>query len=1126
MPQALTQSHRSLAINTPLGGDVLLLRHCTINEALSQPFEYQLALGSERTDLRFEDIVGQSVTIRVELPGGGTRYFNGLVSRFAHAGQSGVVAYYQATVVPWLWLLTRTADCRMFQEKSVPEIVKQVFHDRGLTDFREELSSVYRVWEYCVQYRETDFNFVSRLLEQEGITYYFEHANGHHTLVLADSINAHRPYPDYAEIPFRPNSQGVQARDVLVEWRAEERLQSGGYELGDFDFKVPKKLLTAKARQPAAHPWGDLAIFDHPGEYSETAHGLAYAQMRLEELQTERRIFTGRGNARGLSAGCTFALTDFPDDLFNREYLLTQVSCSFQGDALETARNGSGGEFCSVRLTAVEASTPFRPARVTPKPIVQGPQTAVVAGKAGEEIWTDPFGRIKVQFHWDRHGKGDETSSCWIRVAQNWAGRKWGAFFLPRVGQEVVVEFLEGDPDRPIVTGCVYNGESTTPYELPREGTKSTLKSNSSKGGNGFNELCFEDKKGAEQIFLHAERDLDVRVRNDVRETNHGNRDVRVGWVKDGQRGGNMNTLVRADLNTHVEGGQFEQVDQQLNQIVKSDVVEDYQKNQTTRVGETLTLNAQEIVIDGATAIHHQAGKVAIEGAQGVHVRGAIVAIEGSRAVSLKVGGNFITIDASGVSVQGTKVMLNSGGSPIAVESAKSAAVIAVRPPVEARLASSGRSGEATPATAPLAAGSRPLKPRTGPKLAPAVRPEPAAPLLPPPANAEVVAGCAKPKWTARCEHKRTAGRVNGELVLEVVPTRSRKTSVKIGGELELFSATRETGDADRLSLDLTDFHLCTRCGCEPVMQVQLAETSLLRTSGSSLASFPAGNDSFWLGAAVPAIGYIRPEGARCLTEAVTVRVYPSDKYSVQASSEKLVGDLQPIIDRIIDLLRHYSGDVPVVQLPKLAVSGEWSWEEMVGAPQVYYKWQAEISGVLFKLAQPLTPDAPKSALTLKVNLNGVFGPVAFIARYVADFSAFLTLEPKLEIMVRGGSTGPKPEDIQISGGLEGELPLAFGLQLTSHKDLEVVRFESSSAFKTKITGSARAAYRPAGGPGLTDVQIAWEGIEVELEFQIIGAGWFSWAGTDRSSKWPLVEGKTFPEENGFEWFPFQQTTS
>jgi len=621
-----TQEHRQIAVATPLGDDVLLLTRMLGGEQLGRPFEFELELASEDAQIRFEDVIGQNVTVRLELSKNKTRYFNGYVSNFTQTPGRGRLADYRATVVPWLWFLNQTSDCRIFQEMTVPDIIKQVFRDCGFSDFEDALNAGYRKWEYCVQYRETNFNFVGRLMEQEGIYYYFRHENGKHILVLADSPAAHQPFEGYEEIRYRPPSEAASTREIISTWVVSKKVLPGMYSLRDFDFKNIRKDLLVRAKVAREHAAAHFEMYDYPGEYSERTDGENYARKRIEELQSDYMVAEASSDARGICTGCTFNLTDYPRADQNREYLITSANHDVFSEELESGhrRGGEGNYSCT--FTAIDASEPFRSRHISAKPLISGPQTAIVVGPSGEEIYTDQYGRVKVKFHWDRYGKADENSSCWIRVAQVWAGKKWGAMYIPRIGQEVVVEFIEGDPDRPIITGRVYNGQAMPPYELPSEKTKSTLKSNSTKGGQGFNEIRYEDKKGDEQIFIHAEKNEDVRVKNDSFE-----------WI-----GNERHLIVKKDQLEKVEG------DKHL--TVKGD--------QNEKIDGTISVNAG-MDMQQKVGMNH-----ALEAGQEIHLKGGMkVIIEAGMQLSLKGAGGFVDIGPAGVTIQGTLVNINSGGA-------------------------------------------------------------------------------------------------------------------------------------------------------------------------------------------------------------------------------------------------------------------------------------------------------------------------------------------------------------------------------------------------------------------------------------------------------------------------------
>jgi len=524
-----TDDNRPIQLKTPLADDVLLLSQLSGSERLSQPFHFELSLLSEKGDLDADKILGKPVTVSFPLAsGGGTRYFHGLASDFSQLSYGERHHEYRATLRPWFWFLTRTADCRVFQDKTVPEIFEAVVKDLKFTDYRLSLSGSYKKLAYCVQYRETAFNFLSRLLEQEGIYYFFEHTEQKHTMVLVDDAAAARTEGGYDSVPYYPPTTPDfhRVRDHLTSWTFVKTVQPGKYATTDFDLKKPSTSLLKSHTIKRSHSHAEAEIFDYPAELPamkdtdssalESGESERIAKLRLQELQAAYMVAQGHGNALGLAPGRQFKLTDYPRSDLNMSYLIVGATYSLASNPYETGESDQTDFHVSVE--AIDLRTPFRPPRVTPKPVVQGAQTAIVVGKKGSEIDTDELGRVKVQFHWDRLGKSDETSSCRVRVAQVWAGQEWGAIHIPRIGQEVIVSFLEGDPDRPIITGRVYNGENKPPYKLPDNATQSGIKSRSTKSGDAktFNEIRFEDKKGNEELVIHAEKDFKVDVENDA----------------------------------------------------------------------------------------------------------------------------------------------------------------------------------------------------------------------------------------------------------------------------------------------------------------------------------------------------------------------------------------------------------------------------------------------------------------------------------------------------------------------------------------------------------------------------------------------------------------------------------
>ncbi|HME68913.1 MAG TPA: type VI secretion system tip protein TssI/VgrG [Myxococcota bacterium] len=512
---AYTQDTRVCTITSPLGSDTLLLRHLAGQESISRLFRFDLDLVSEQDAIDFKAIIGKNLSVKLALEDGKFRHFHGVVSRFAQGTRDRRLVSYRAEIVPWLWFLTRRSDCRIFQDKAVPDIIKKVFSDLGFSDFAMRLSGSHKPRVYCVQYRETDFNFVSRLMEEEGIGYFFEHEESKHTLVLFDSASGNPECPGQADAEYATTEGASRRAGEVEEWYVERELHPGKYAITDYNFESPKSSLLANTTSAEQIGGNDkYEVYDFPTVHKTLDEGEERVRLRMEAEETSAIRIHGRSTCPGFTSGHRFTLKHHYRTDYNAAYLLTSVEHS----ANQGVGDQESGSTYSNSFTCIPRSIPFRPARVTPRPVIQGVQTAVVTGPAGEELYLDKYGRIKVQFHWDREGQHNEKTSCWVRVSQPIAGKGWGAHCHPRIGQEVVVEFLEGDPDRPIVTGCVYNAEQMPPYDLPANSTRTGIKSRSSKGGGGFNEIRLEDKKGAEEVFIHAQKDENIVIGNNKTE--------------------------------------------------------------------------------------------------------------------------------------------------------------------------------------------------------------------------------------------------------------------------------------------------------------------------------------------------------------------------------------------------------------------------------------------------------------------------------------------------------------------------------------------------------------------------------------------------------------------------------
>lgn len=600
-----TQDNTFLSIKTPLGPHVLLLDSFQGEEELSHPFRFELELLSEDPSIAFDQIVGQRVSVCVEVVDGTEqkRYINGFISRFSQHGADARFSYYRAEVVPWLWLLSKSADCRIFQDQTAPEIIKQVFSDRGMTDFEDKLEGSYPKLVYCVQYRERDIDFVHRLMEEFGISYFFKHEEERHVLVLADSPSAFLPCPHQETARFKPDARiadNTQGPGVVTAFVVEQELHTGKFTHTDYNFEMPSNNLRSEV--PTKTKVGgntQLEHYDYPGRYGELGQGDRLAKLRMEQREAISQQGHGQSTCRAFLPGFRFDLSAHPRPSVNGTYSLVRVV-----HKASTGESSDGERSYWNEFVCISHAVPFRPQSRTSKPLVQGPQTAMVVGPAGEEIYTDKYGRVKVQFHWDRNGKRDEKSSMWVRVSQQFAGQKYGSIFIPRIGQEVIVDFLEGDPDQPVITGRVYNAEQMPPYSLPGERTKSGVKTNSSKGGGGFNELRFEDKKGSEEIFLHAQKDLSEVVENNHSTTVKADQSNSVS-------GSQTETITKNQTLTIKEGNQtitVEKGNQTITVGKGSRVLKVDTGSDTTTVKETSSITAKEITLTAQTKMKLEVG--------------------------------------------------------------------------------------------------------------------------------------------------------------------------------------------------------------------------------------------------------------------------------------------------------------------------------------------------------------------------------------------------------------------------------------------------------------------------------------------------------------------------------------
>lgn len=581
-------------------------------DALSRCFEYDIAAISGSPDIDANKLLGEEIGLKVTSASGHpdrTRFFHGIVDAFRFEGQDDEGHWhYRLIVRPRLWLLGKTTDNRIFQEMTVKDIVSAILDQHGCSDYEWDLRGNPPMRDYCVQYGETDLDFIQRLLEHEGIFYFFRFLEGKHTLVLCDRLEALAAAKDCATLRYREGKTDRHtAAGVITRFRRIDSIVSGSHSMTDYDFTKPSADLMAMAENNQRHRHSDGARYSYPGIYAEHARGADLAGLRNREDQAHAHVITAQSTASAPASGNVFELADFPRNHENITYAIEQVEYHIRGHRYRArqpdghdkvghdgAQRGGEGTAFSALYTLVPQDAAYCPPRMTRRPVMAGPQTAVVVGPAGEEIYTDKYSRVKVQFHWDRQGRSDEHSTCFIRVSSAWGGAGWGFIQIPRIGQEVIVDFLEGDPDQPIITGRVYNAAQMPPYGLPGSATQSGWKSNSTPGGGGWNELRFEDKKGSEEVYFQAEKDHNELVKNN--ESRHIGNDWTEEVVRDATQWVGHDRTEKVDNNKSTTVG----VDRTVSIGDNDD--ETVGKNRSLKVGvdETISVGANATETIGA----------------------------------------------------------------------------------------------------------------------------------------------------------------------------------------------------------------------------------------------------------------------------------------------------------------------------------------------------------------------------------------------------------------------------------------------------------------------------------------------------------------------------------------------
>jgi type VI secretion system secreted protein VgrG len=659
-----------------LGPTDLLVTSFRGSEGVSELFRFEIELASEDADIDFEAVVGQSGKL-IWSESDGDRYVHGIVSGFEAVGFGHRFARYRATLVPGIWPLSLIRRSRIYEEVAVVEIIRRVLEADGVPSdrFRITANEDHPVREYCVQYRESDWDFVSRLMEDEGFIYFFEQNEDSAVLVIDDRRDVRPDIEGDATIAFRDPGMGAPSQGQIWHFTARREVRPTKVQLREYDFKHPSVNPDEQlgADVEPAFDQNALCDYDYPAGLVETSVGAPLPTFRLEALRSGDLTMMGESNIPRLRPAHRFTLDGHHRDGFNIEYQIIRVV--HDGSQEQAAQEEAAEEGHTVyhnRIECIPGDAYWRAPRRTPVPRIRGPQTADVVGPDGEEIHTDEHGRIRVEFHWSRHDGYNDDSSCWIRVSQSWAGPGWGAFFLPRIGHEVVVQFLEGDPDRPLVTGSVYNGSNPTPYPLPDEKTKSTIKSDSSLGSGGFNELRFEDAKGSEEIFLHAEKNWNTVVLNDNSESIGHDQSISVGHdrhkVIDNDQTeevkGNKSVVVRKNYTEEVTQNVSITVNQNRDDHVVGDVNTIIDGNNVLSIGgeQAIQVTGQHSLFAIGDQVVQSDAVIRMHGGTQVAIGAPEITIQADNQITLSVGGSQIVITGSSIQITSAQITIGASG--------------------------------------------------------------------------------------------------------------------------------------------------------------------------------------------------------------------------------------------------------------------------------------------------------------------------------------------------------------------------------------------------------------------------------------------------------------------------------
>ncbi len=632
------QGKRAAVLTTTKEADYLVVSRFDGSEAVSELFEYRVEALSMKEDIDFDELLGKHMTLTLNSINGVQRRFDGILTETQWLGMRDHFYAYRLVLRPWFWLLAHRSDCFIFHDSTVQDIVNAVFGRHGFSDFEDRTGGSYPKLEYCVQYRESDMAFVARLLEEFGIGYFFEHKEGSHKLILVDDNSKFETAPGGSR-PYRPlEGQDRRMEECFDRWIPERRFTSGRVTMRDYNFKTPNAQMQADYSGLGSYEHADQEVYDYPGRYEKQPDGKSAASWRLQAEEALDKRCMATGNCVTLAPGHTVTLTDHPVPSYDTEYVLLRARHSFVSQSYRSGSGAGGEESYDGQYELLASDIPFRPPLTTRKPLIHGPQTALVVSPSGEEIDCDEYGRILVRFFWDR--KGDHSIRC--RVSQNWASAKWGGMVIPRVGMEVIVEFLDGDPDRPLVTGCVYNANNMPPNVLPAHKTRSVFMSSTHRG-SGFNEIRFEDESGEEEIWVHAQKYMNTVVESQETHAVGASRDTTIGASDSETVGGEKDVTVGSNFR--------EAIGASYHLTVGSDRAQNIGKDDSLSVGGGSS-------IDVARAQHVHVG------ASYYLKAGTAIVIEAGATMCLQAGGSYITLSPAGIQIEGPMVRINCGGAP------------------------------------------------------------------------------------------------------------------------------------------------------------------------------------------------------------------------------------------------------------------------------------------------------------------------------------------------------------------------------------------------------------------------------------------------------------------------------